>query len=100
MNPEPQPPTTGTDRNAATDEAGAPGARRPGPDIDGQPVVARVLAAGHAFNLPVGFFDPAGRAAYARDADRVTIEFTDAAGSRWRRRNNEPPECVITTPTH
>ena len=49
---------------------------------------------------PVGFFDPAGRAAYARDEVRVTIEFTDAARSRWRRRNNEAPECVITTPTH
>jgi hypothetical protein len=47
-------------------------------------VVARVLAAGRAFDLPVGFFDPAGRAAYARGEDRVTIEFTDAAGTTRR----------------
>ena len=81
------------------------------------PTVAVVIAAGalapvaqaHAEGLyphvtskttVVGFFDPAGRAAYARDEDRVTIEFTDAARSRWRRRNNVAPECVITTPTH
>jgi hypothetical protein len=65
--------------------------------LDGQPIEARVLPAGGSFGLPIGFVDTLGRAAYPDGEDHVTVEFTDAAGLRWRRRNNEPPERAIST---
>jgi hypothetical protein len=63
---------------------------------EAQPTGARVLAAADTFKRPVAFVDASGKAAYPAGNDHITIEFTDAAGLRWRRRNNEAPEPVIS----
>jgi hypothetical protein len=66
--------------------------------LDGQPSEARVLPAGDTYKLPIGHVDASGKAVYPGGEDHVTIEFTDAAGLRWRRREKEAPERAITTP--
>jgi hypothetical protein len=63
--------------------------------MDGEPIEARVLPAAGTFWLPIGFVDASSRAVYPGGEAYVIVEFTDAAGLRWRRRNNEPPERVI-----
>lgn len=70
-----------------------------GPMGDVFKIEARVLAAGESFHLPVAYVNRSGRSAVLTSEDHVTIEFTDAVGLRWRRRDNEAPERVIVTPT-
>jgi hypothetical protein len=64
---------------------------------DGFPTEPRVIAAGQRFSLPVEYVDPETKAStYPPGADHVTIEFTDAHGLRWRRRDGEPPARLLT----
>ena len=53
--------------------------------LDGHPSEARVLTAGDTYKLLIGHVDASGKAVYPGGEDHVTIEFTDAAGLRWRR---------------
>jgi hypothetical protein len=62
---------------------------------EGQPLEAYVLPAAETYRLPIAFINPQDRGG----RDRVTVEFTDAAGLRWRRQDNEAPQRVITPPT-
>ena len=67
VNREPRPPSSGTDRNAEADEAGAPELR----DRHRRPAGGgRRTRRGPRIQYLVGFFDPAARAAYARGEDR------------------------------
>lgn len=70
-----------------------------GPMGDYFPTEARVLASGATFTLPVEYVDSEGRPVQLHGMDHVTFEFTDAAGFRWRRQDNDPPVRLLDEPS-
>lgn len=58
-------------------------------------IKAPVLAAGDVFVLPVSFIEANDQRVLPDGEDFAIIEFTDAAGLQWRRRNNDAPVRVL-----
>ncbi len=61
---------------------------------------ASVIGAGEGLDWPVSIRRGNSRAGPPESGiDHVTVEFTDAGGLRWRRRDHEPPSRLIDPPT-
>lgn len=69
-----------------------------GPYDDG-PRIGRVVTPGGTFKVPMAYLDEDRNAVIVPGVDRITFTFTDAAGLRWLRRDNDPPERLTEPPT-
>ncbi|MBC3191695.1 hypothetical protein H7X46_11545 [Pseudonocardia sp. C8] len=69
-----------------------------GPYDDG-PRIGRVVTPGDTFKVPLAYIDENNKAVIVPGIDRITFTFTDAAGLRWLRPDNDPPERLTEPPT-
>lgn len=63
--------------------------------LDSWETVPRVVLSGKKFGWPISYKDRRGQSVDGSGVDRVTLRFTDAAGLRWERTDNEPPRRVL-----